>query len=147
MTRATRIALIVGSIVVAAAAFVVFKPDDEEPNSNQTPTEASAPADSQSTATEQVPTPTPKPTVTTIRVSNGEPMGGVTKIKVRKGDTVRLVVTSDVPEEVHLHGYDISRDVGKGKPARFRFEAKLEGVFEVELEQLGVPIASLEVRP
>lgn len=147
MTRATRIALIAGSVVVAAAAFVVFKPDDEEPASNQTSTEVSAPADSQSAATEQAPTPTPKPAVTTIRVTNGEPVGGVTNIKVRKGDTVRFVVRSDMPEEVHLHGYDISRDVVPDKGARFRFQAKIEGIFEVELEQLGVPIASVEVRP
>lgn len=146
MTRATRLALIVGSIVVAAAAFVVFKPDDEEPTSNPTPTEASAPG-GETTTTEQAPTPKPSPAVTTIRVSNGEPVGGVTKITARKGDTVRVVVVSDMAEEVHLHGYDISRAVTTDKPARFRFEAKLEGVFEVELEQLGVPIASLEVRP
>lgn len=147
MNRATRIALIVGSVVVAAAAFVVFQPDDEEPSSSQTATEAAAPADSQTTSGETTAPAEPEPQVTTIRVSNGEPAGGVTKIKARKGETVSFVVTSDMPEEVHLHGYDISRDVGKGKPARFSFEAKLEGVFEVELENLGVPIASLEVRP
>ncbi len=54
------------------------------------------------------------------------------RIAVEKGDTVRLIVTSDASDEIHLHGYDITRTAAPGKPARFRFEANTEGVFEIE---------------
>ena len=48
---------------------------------------------------------------------------------------------------MHLHGYDIMRDVAAGGTARIRFKATLPGRFEVELEDRGVPIADLTVQP
>jgi hypothetical protein len=48
---------------------------------------------------------------------------------------------------VHLHGYDLSADVAPGAPATIRFEANAPGRFEIELENTGVQIAELEVRP
>ena len=64
-----------------------------------------------------------------------------------KGDRVVFVVTSDVADEVHVHGYDLSRDVGAGRPARIAFRATIPGRFEVELEDRRVPIAELTVTP
>ena len=58
-----------------------------------------------------------------------------------------LVVTSDVADEVHLHGYDISRDVAAGGTARIAFRATIPGRFEVELEDRGVQIADMTVEP
>ena len=60
---------------------------------------------------------------------------------------VVVTVTSDVADEVHLHGYDLSADVAPGAPATIRFEANAPGRFEIELENAGVQIAELEVRP
>lgn len=37
--------------------------------------------------------------------------------------------------------------IGPGKRARYKFEATLEGIFELELEHAGVPIAELRVNP
>jgi hypothetical protein len=82
-----------------------------------------------------------------IRVSANKPVGGVQKLTVRKGDRVRFTVTSDQPEEVHTHGYDVTADVSPTTPARFDFPAQIEGIFEVELERSGVPILRLAVRP
>ena len=77
----------------------------------------------------------------------GEPVGGVQTIKVKGGDVARIVVVSDVADEVHLHGYDRSVDVAPGKPGRLRFRADAEGVFEIELEERALKIANLEVGP
>ena len=63
------------------------------------------------------------------------------------GSDVVVTVTSDVADEVHLHGYDLSADVAPGAPATIRFEANAPGRFEIELENTGVQIAELEVRP
>lgn len=94
-------------------------------------------------------TETTKPSVTTVPivVSNGKVDGGLKTTTVKKGDNVVLVVTSDVADEVHLHGYDKSVDVTTKKPARLAFVASVPGRFEVELENRGVQIAGLEVRP
>jgi hypothetical protein len=87
------------------------------------------------------------PTVVRIDVVDGAPKGGIVRETVSKGDRVVLVVTSDVADEVHLHGYDITRDVAAGRTARIAFQATLPGRFEVELEERGVPIADLTVEP
>ena len=76
---------------------------------------------------------------------NGAAKGGIVRETVEKNDRVVLVVTSDVADKVHLHGYDASRDVAPGKPARLPF-ATIPGRFEVELEDRGVQIADIAVR-
>lgn len=95
------------------------------------------------------PAPKPKPTVTTVRIvyRDGKVVGGLKRATVKKGEKVVLVVRSDVAEEAHLHGYDTSVDVAPGRPARLAFTASLPGRFELELEDRGLAIAVLEVRP
>lgn len=82
-----------------------------------------------------------------IRVSADEPVGGVQKLEVRKDQRVRFTVNSDQPEDVHVHGYDITKQVGPATPARFDFRAGIEGIFEVELEGAEAQILSLTVNP
>jgi plastocyanin len=123
--------------VAAVLALAACGGSDEQPAA---PAETAAPA---TTATE-VPA-TNEPVV--IRVAGGEPVGGVRQIEVKSGDRVRFVVQSDAAEEVHVHGYDISKDVGPGQDARFDFVADLEGIFEIELENSGVQIVELVVKP
>ena len=64
-----------------------------------------------------------------------------------KADRIRFQVDSDVSDEVHVHGYDISEDVEAGGSVRFDFPASLEGIFEVELEDHSEQIAELRVNP
>jgi hypothetical protein len=88
-----------------------------------------------------------KPTVVRVTVSGGVPQGGIVRQAVDEGDRVLLVVASDVADEVHLHGYDLSRNVAPGKKARIAFRATIPGRFEVELEERGLQIAELTVNP
>ena len=98
------------------------------------------------TTTETTPPPPPGPTEIRIVVANGAPQGGIVREKVEKNDRVVLVVRSDVADHVHLHGYDIMRDVAPGRPARLPFKATIPGRFEVELEDRGVQIADITVQ-
>ena len=99
-------------------------------------------------APETTPKPTPAPRVRriTIRVIEGTPQGGIARPKVKKGAKVLLIVRSDTADEVHLHGYDISREVAAGGTARIAFVAKIPGRFELELENSGVQLAELTVQ-
>jgi hypothetical protein len=92
-------------------------------------------------------TTTSGPTTITIVVKNAVPDGGIKRAIVDKGDSVVLVVRSDVADEVHLHGYNLSTDVPAGGVGRIRFVATVPGRFEAELEQRGVKIADLTVSP
>ena len=88
-----------------------------------------------------------KPTVLRVTVTGGVPESGIVRETVDKGDRVVLVVSSDVADEVHLHGYDISRDVPAGGTVRIQFTANVPGRFEVELEERGIQVADLTVEP
>lgn len=132
MQNAQRLGLIAVAVLAVIVAFVVLRPSGGDSGSGG----------SGRTGRKASPAPPAR-----IVVRGGKPVGGVRTIKVRKGDTVRFTVRADAPEEVHLHGYDIARPVGPARLARYRFRAKLEGVFDIELERSGTPIASLEVQP
>ena len=88
-----------------------------------------------------------KNAVPTITVKNGEPVGGVQELEYSAGDQVRFEVDSDVADEVHVHGYDLMKDVPAGGSVSFSFPAEIEGIFEVELEGLKEQIAELRVNP
>jgi ABC-type glycerol-3-phosphate transport system substrate-binding protein len=111
-------------------------------------TETTSAATTTETITETTPETTPAPTrkTITIRVVGGKPVGGIARPKIEKGEKVLLVVRSDVADEVHLHGYDLSRAVAAGGIARIAFVAKIPGRFELELENAGVPLAELTVQ-
>jgi hypothetical protein len=69
------------------------------------------------------------------------------EIEVREGDRVRLRVTSDEQMEIHLHGYDIEREVAPGEPATLSFEADLTGRFEIEDHESEEVLGVLIVQP
>jgi hypothetical protein len=117
------------------AAFVIAQPgddDDSKQSSNTTQTQEPTGTGTETDTTAEQPAEPAEPPVTRINVKGGVIDGDVKSIEVAKGDTVRIVVTSDVEDEIHLHGYDIEKEAGPGKPARFKFKATLEGAFELE---------------
>jgi hypothetical protein len=84
---------------------------------------------------------------TAIVVRNGEPVGGVQELEYSAGEQVRFTVRSDVADEIHVHGYDLMKDVPAGGSVSFSFPAEIEGIFEIELEGLKEQIAELRVNP
>jgi len=89
-----------------------------------------------------------EPEVTTIVVGkDGKPVGGIAEIDVNKGNEVRFEVKSAIAEEIHVHGYDLMKDVPAGGTITFEFPADLEGIFEAELEGQAEQILELRVEP
>jgi hypothetical protein len=85
--------------------------------------------------------------VTTIVIKHGKPVGGIADLTYNEGEQVRFKVDSDVSDEVHMHGYDIMKDVKAGGSVSFDFPATIEGVFEAELEGRKEQILELTVNP
>ena len=80
-----------------------------------------------------------------VRVRNGDAsVRGDTEVAL--GDEVTIAVTADTADQVHVHGYDELVDVRPGEVAQVRFTADIPGVFEVELEDAGLPLLELTVR-
>jgi nitrous oxide reductase len=88
-----------------------------------------------------------QPQEVTVEVKDAEPVGGIVRADIKQGTEVMLKVTSDVEDEVHVHGYDLSAEVAPDQPAHISFKADIAGEFEVELEERTVPIAELTVAP
>jgi plastocyanin len=128
MSRNQRIGLVVAALVVAVVAFVIASPGDDDGAAQKSA--QTTPTGQSQTETES-PAP-PKPEVTRIRIRGGEVVGGPAEITAKKGDAVVFVVSSDAPDDIHLHGYDVEEKVAPGQPARFRVKANLEGQFEIE---------------
>ena len=151
---AARLLVALGVVVAAVVLFVVLRPgDDEGPAPAATPPVAepvetgTEPAETVTEPAEEPEPAEPELPTLSIVIRNGLPEGGIQRITVRRDDEVRVVVRSDAPDELHLHGYDIERAVGPGAPAQMRFRATVAGVFELETHRRHVVIGELEVRP
>jgi hypothetical protein len=145
------VALILAGLVVIVAGFVVERGADDSADESPAPASRTAAATTSSpgrtTEVGAVTEPAPAPKAPLIVVRDNRPEGGVQRLEFEKGDQVRFTVRSNRVDHVHVHGFDVMRDVGPGRPARFSFEATFDGRFEVELEEAGVAIAELRVSP
>jgi hypothetical protein len=135
-------------LTIATVLTVAACDGDSSQAGGATTTAATTTTTISGSATSGEPTTTTEPATPAIevRVAGGKVQGGVRREQVRRGDAVVLRVVADVADEVHLHGYDRSADVGPGKPAQISFTADIPGVFEVELEQRKQKLLELEVR-
>ena len=138
MSARSRIVSGAVAAVLAVAAIVLALPEQSSDQADDPSTRAAETTPSSETAgptatAESAPPPPPPEVV----VRGYEARGGIRKIEVKKGETIEFTVVSDVADEFHLHGYDLTEDAAPGKPARFRVKADLEGIFEVESHVAG----------
>jgi hypothetical protein len=122
MTRNSRLALLAIAAVIVVVAVIVIGS-----GGSSSDTKTSGPA--------------------TVTVKNAKPVGGVQDITFKKGGTVDLTVKSDTADEVHFHGYDVHKDIAKGGTVQFKFPAKIDGKFIVELENHKQTLANVTVEP
>ena len=80
-----------------------------------------------------------------VTFANGKASGSTGRVQVAKGTSVTLVVTSDVADEVHVHGYDIEKELTAGTPVTLQFDATVAGIFEVELHHAETVLLRLQV--
>ena len=146
MTRGQRFTFLGIAVVIAVVAVILLAGggDETDKASNAAPTPtptATAAADG-----EAAETPTPTPTAT----PKPPPLlkaGKVTKLNYDKGETVRFRVVSDMAEEVHIHGYDIKKDLEPNQEETVSFKATITGIFEIEFEGSATQIGELKVEP
>ena len=68
------------------------------------------------------------------------------EVSAREGDRLTLSIESDEPVELHVHGYDIEREVEPGVTAEISFEAELTGRFEIENHETEKALGELQGR-
>lgn len=82
----------------------------------------------------------------TASVRDGKVSPKPRRVQVPMGSTVRLQVTSDVDDEVHVHGFDVEEHLAAGRPTTIELHADQSGLFEVETHETELELLQLEVR-
>jgi len=80
-----------------------------------------------------------------IKVRGGKASGDTGRIAVPVGTPIVLSVSSDVADEIHVHGYDRKAKIPAGATAAVTFVANTPGVFKVELENSKLQLLQLQV--
>src|SRR5262245_6867787 len=139
------------AVAILILAIVVLSGGGDDTSNDEKPAAAAPATRTTETATpgdtatpEATETPTPTPTTDPGPLLTG---AKVVKIEVDKGDTVRFRILSPKDDEVHVHGYDLKKDVKANQMASMSFKATIDGIFEIEFENEGQQIASLRVNP
>lgn len=82
----------------------------------------------------------------TVAVQNGKVTPKPHTVDVPLGSEVSLQVTSDVDDEVHVHGFDVEEPLEAGHTTTITLHADEKGVFEVETHETELLLLQLEVR-
>lgn len=85
-------------------------------------------------------------TVITATVSGGNVTPARRTYDVKLRSVVRIMVTSDAADELHLHTYDRKAALTPGCPGVIDFEAGIAGSVEVELEDAGLHLFQVRAR-
>ena len=80
-----------------------------------------------------------------VSIEDGEMSPG--EVSAREGDRVTLRIRSNEQLEMHVHGYDVEREIKAGQAAELSFEADLTGRFEIENHETEEELGELQVRP
>jgi hypothetical protein len=149
MSRGQRLSFLAVAAVIAVVAIVVLAGGNDDTSGDNTaatatPAATNPPEDGATVTPDATETPTPTPTPEPTPLLTG---GKVTKLEAKEGDTVTFRVRSPVAEEVHVHTYDIMKDLEPNVTATVSFKATITGIFEIEFEGSATQIAELKVEP
>ena len=145
MTRAQRLTFLGIAAVIAVVAVILLAGGDDETDNPANAAQTATPT-ATATATDGEETPTPTPTAT----PKPPPLlqaGKVKTLTFEEGDTVRFRVRNPEAEEIHVHGYDITREIEPNKTETVSFKATITGIFEIEFHGSAEQIAELKVEP
>ena len=81
-----------------------------------------------------------------VAVTDGKVEPKPRRVEVAKDSQVRLIVTSDVDDELHVHGYEVEAELEAGRPTTIELVADQTGIFEVETHESELELLQLEVR-
>jgi plastocyanin len=137
-------ALLAAAAVVAVVAIVIIGTGGDDDNESTTAARTTPAAGTQGPGAT---TAAPEPAIQVITIKNGKAVGGVQTVSVKQGDRARFEVVSDADHEIHLHGFDIAKDVKAGGSVTFNVKTDAPGIYEFEIEETGTEIGQVKVEP
>lgn len=135
------------ALVLLLALTGCGRDDDDDPTitvPSELPTSTATTAAEPTAAASGIPTDDVAQTIA-LTVADGKVTGDSGRVQVRLGSRIRISVTADVADEVHVHGYDLRELTAPGTTVQIELTAATPGVFEVELEERKLVLARLQV--
>lgn len=139
MTPTSRTRAALGALALGLALAGCGSSDGDAPLTTPATTPAATAAAPATT------TATPATTVIEVTVAKKVVTPAPRTITVTKGQQIALTVTSDQPDEVHVHGIDVEKELEAGQPGTLTFTASQTGSFEVETHKSGLLLFKLDV--
>lgn len=68
------------------------------------------------------------------------------RVDLAVGETLTIVVTSDLTDRVHAHGFEVEQDLPAGRPTTLTLTGTQTGLFEVETHESGLTLLTVAVR-
>lgn len=68
------------------------------------------------------------------------------RVQLRQGERLRLVVTVDHDDEIHVHGFEEEREVKAGQPVSIVLTGGEPGLYEVETHHPELRLLQILVR-
>lgn len=136
---------LLGLLLVGLVAAACAGPGEPPATQPAAPPSATVPAPSATPGTAAPPSASPAHTlVITLAKGRVEPNGE--RVNLNRGDTVRLQISSDRDDEIHVHGVDRTVQVKAGEPVSADFVVEQTGRYEIESHHPELLIAVLQVR-
>ncbi len=128
-----KIIIVLLAVILLVALFFLLKPQPDASNNTE-------PTQTETESGQEVRT-------FTLELRDGEVVSGDSTVKVNQGDQVRITITANENDEVHLHGYDKEIELSAGQPSELSLTADISGRFEAELHNAKKTAFVLEVQP
>lgn len=150
MSRVSRVsrARVLAPAVLALSLLAAGCGDGEDGTGPASPAPAAtAPTEAapQPSASETPSEPAFDGTLIQVTIKGGKVTPAPSTHKIAKGSKVRIEVTSDTADELHVHGYDNTADLKPGETAVVELTATQSGRFEVETHDSGLVLFNLQV--
>ena len=143
MTRRV-LGLLAGLLLVLALGACASGDDDAGGSDGSATTSPTATTGGSASSGEE--TETEQAVEVSVAVTDGKVEPKPRRVEVPKDSQVRLIVTSDVDDELHVHGYEVEAELEAGRPTTVELVADQTGIFEVETHETELELLQLEIR-
>ena len=120
----------------------------DEPAGTTTTSTSSSTSASSSSSSSSSSSPSSSPTgrtvVVTVTGKRVSPPPATVDLGV--GEKLTLTVTSDKADQLHIHGFEVEKDLIAGTPLSVTLTGEQPGVYEVETHHLGLRLLKIAVK-
>jgi hypothetical protein len=146
---------VVIAVALLCGLFLLFKPDaakipaltDGATSSSSLPAITPSPGGPVAEPGATVPEQKDIGSTVDLVIAHGRLVSGPSVVRVKQNDPVVFHVTSDVADELHLHGYNLQLALKPGTTATLEVRTARAGRFPYELHHLDFELGALEVYP